>query len=181
MRLLIAVLAASALLVSACGGGGDSATERPAAAPEAKLTEITKDGRSNEAAASPGARPPAVNSDAAAIGATQPCKLVSRGQAKAILGGTVLAPLEAPQGPTCIYRTKDGKGYVTLAVQSEDFGRLAKKLQMTKRADIGDNRAYCGVNGQDVLYAQVSDEWVLSVAGPCKVAQRFAEQALKAL
>jgi hypothetical protein len=106
---------------------------------------------------------------------------VSSGQAKAILGKAVRAPLEAPQGPTCIYRTKTGESQVTLAIESESMATLTKRLQMRKRVVVGDRRAYCGVYGQDVLYAQISDEWVLSIAGPCDVAQRFAARALSQL
>ena len=47
-----------------------------------------------------------------------PCNLVSKAQAGAIVGAPLQDPLEAPQGPTCIYRSQDGKRFVTLAVQS---------------------------------------------------------------
>ena len=46
-----------------------------------------------------------------------PCNLVTKAQARAILGTPILEPSEGAQGPTCIYRSEDGKAFVTLAVQ----------------------------------------------------------------
>ena len=38
-----------------------------------------------------------------------PCNLVTAPQARAIVGAPIEQPFEAPQGPTCIYRSRDGE------------------------------------------------------------------------
>jgi hypothetical protein len=62
-----------------------------------------------------------------------PCNLVTKAQARAIVGAPVRDPLEAPQGPTCIYRTTKGKGFVTVAVQSVSFKKLKPRLHQSRR------------------------------------------------
>jgi hypothetical protein len=177
---LIALLTATALL-SACGG--QAAKPGPAGSRDnplvGKPTKTTADGRSNEAAAATDAA--SVSGAERSISGTAPCRLVSRTQARAILGAPIQAPLEAPQGPTCIYRTKTGKGYVTLAVQPLDFTTLTRRVQQRERLDIARRAAYCGMNGQPMLYAQVARGWVLSIAAPCRVARQFAAKALAQL
>lgn len=107
-----------------------------------------------------------------------PCNLVTRSQAQDILGNRVQAPVEAPQGPTCIYRTEDGKAFITLAVQSLDINRLKKQTRRKQTVDVSDRTAYCGIHGTSILYLPLRDSRVLSVAGPCPVAKRFAARAV---
>ena len=110
-----------------------------------------------------------------------PCNLVTRAQARAILGGPVQAPLEAPQGPTCIYRSESGKSFITLAVQTVDFDRLRKQIRRPQTVDVANRAAYCGTYGQPMLYVALTRKRVLSVAAPCSVARQFALRAVARL
>jgi hypothetical protein len=107
-----------------------------------------------------------------------PCDLVTEAQASTILGGKIEQPLEAPQGPTCIYRSRDGKQFVTLAIESFDFTKVKRQIRLREAVDVGGETAYCGNHGQPMLYLPLSGGRVLSVAGHCATAKRFASRAL---
>jgi hypothetical protein len=106
-----------------------------------------------------------------------PCNLVTAAQASAILGGRILAPVEAAQGPTCIYRNRSGSSFVTVAVQSLDFPHLKRQIRRPKPVAVSNRAAVCGTYGQPVLYMPLSRGRVLAVAGPCALARRFAAKA----
>jgi hypothetical protein len=110
-----------------------------------------------------------------------PCSLVTQAQARTILGGPVALPSEAPQGPTCIYRTEKGNGFVTLAVQSADFAKAKRRLRKATKVDLGSRTGLCGTYGRPTLYAPLSQGRVLAVAAQCDVATRFAAQAVRSL
>jgi hypothetical protein len=110
-------------------------------------------------------------------GASRPCSLVTKTQAKAIVGAPILEPLQAPQGPTCIFQTKAGKPYVTLAVQTLNFAKLRKQLRNTHAVSVADRTAYCGTYGKPMLYLPLGGGRVLSIAAPCSMAARFAAKA----
>ena len=111
-----------------------------------------------------------------------PC-VVTRTQASAIVGAPVLELIEAPQGPTCIYRTKSpGKAFVTLAVQPLKLDKLKRKLGQPRRYRVAGRTAYCGgQGGQSVLYAPLARGQVLSVTAPCPLARQFAVRAVPRL
>jgi hypothetical protein len=109
--------------------------------------------------------------------ASQPCSLVTKTQASAIVGAPIVAPLQAPQGPTCIYQAKSGKPYVTLAVQTVDFTKLRKQIRATRTVSIANRTAYCGTYGKPMLFLPVAGGRVLTIAAPCTIAQRFAAKA----
>ncbi len=195
---LIALLLMAALL-AACGG--QSKPKPPPGSPENPLVAqapqdtVTK-GRLNEAA------PAAKGGGAGAEGAKAkadappgyqklverqgskprsrftPCNLVTKAQAGAIVGAPLQDPLEAPQGPTCIYRSKDGKRFVTLAVQSVAFSKLKHQMHKRQQVDVSNKTAFCGMHGQPILYVPLSGSRVLSVAAPCQVARKFAARAV---
>ena len=110
-----------------------------------------------------------------------PCSLVTRAQARAILGKPLRLPFQAPQGPTCIYRAAKGEGMVTVAVQTVDFDRLAKQLQQPTKITLDGRKGTCGQYGQPTLYVQLSHGRVLTIAAPCDVAKQFAARAVKRL
>lgn len=110
-----------------------------------------------------------------------PCDLVSRARAQDILGTYVLEPVEAPMGPTCIYRSRSGKDFVTVAVQRMDLDKTRSKLPDRVRMTVAERIAYCARQGQPMLYLSLSDDRVLTVAAPCEVARRFAAAALPRL
>jgi hypothetical protein len=114
---------------------------------------------------------------ALAPSASRPCSLVTRAQAKAIVGAPILEPLQAPQGPTCIYRTKSGKPYITVVVQTVDFAKLRKQIHNARTVSVASRTAYCGTYGKPMLFLPVAGGRVLSIAAPCGMAQRFAAKA----
>jgi hypothetical protein len=107
-----------------------------------------------------------------------PCNLVTQSQAQAILGKAVQPPVEAPQGPTCIYRPRSGTSMVTLAVQSMDLAKVKRLLRHRRAITLSHRSGFCGTYGQSMLYLPLSSGRVLSVAAPCQVAQGFAARAL---
>ena len=189
-RAALVALAAAATL-TACGDDGS-----PSAAPGSPENPLAPqpsavspaDGRSNEASGAAAAeqRQPGfqqlVEDQARKPEARfTPCNLVTGPQARAIVGGPIEQPFEAPQGPTCIYRSRDGDSFVALAVQSLDFDTLKPQLQQPRRVDVSDRTGYCGHLGQDMLLVPLPRTGVLSVAAPCPVAKEFAAQAVKRL
>lgn len=110
-----------------------------------------------------------------------PCNLVTQSEAGRIVGARMREPLEAPQGPTCIYRSEAGKSFVTVAVQTVEFTKLRPQLRQPQRVDLSGRTAYCGQYGQPMLYLPLSRGRVLTIAGPCRVARQFAAAALRQL
>jgi hypothetical protein len=107
-----------------------------------------------------------------------PCDLVTKAQARAILRAPLQDLMEAPQGPTCIYRSQDGERFVTVAVQSSRFGQLKRQLSDRRSVDVSGRTGYCGRYGQPLLYVPVSAGRVLTVAARCATARRFAITSL---
>jgi hypothetical protein len=111
-----------------------------------------------------------------------PCNLVTPSQASAILGSAVREPIEAPQGPTCIYRTQKGSHFVTLAVQTTSFKRLHKLLRRPEKVTFSGRTGYCGTYGRPMLYVPLADgRRVLSVSASCGAATQFAKRAIASL
>jgi hypothetical protein len=110
-----------------------------------------------------------------------PCTLVTRAEAKAIFGRATAAPFEAPQGPTCIYRTSKAGGFVTLALQSINYKKAAAAMRDRRRVKVAGHSAVCGTLGQSLLYVPIGEGRVLHVTGPCATATRFAAKALPRL
>jgi Protein of unknown function (DUF3558) len=192
MRLLALVaLATAAIAVTACGGdakppAAPGSPQRPLVGKQPTPGGGTAGGRRNEAAAPAKAKAPGYDAllDAQSSHPRSrftPCNLVTEKQAQAILGAPLQDPVEAAQGPTCIYRSKDGRSFVTLAVQSLDFAKLKPRLRVPRRVTVGARTAYCGTYGQPMLYVPLSSGRVLSVAGRCEVARRFATRAVRQL
>jgi hypothetical protein len=110
-----------------------------------------------------------------------PCNLVTKAQASEIVGKPLKDPLEAPQGPTCIYQPESGKTFITVTVQEVKFDKLKRHLGQPTRHTVAERTAYCGQYGQAMLYVPLSKGRVLSIAGPCKVAKQFASAAVRRL
>jgi hypothetical protein len=110
-----------------------------------------------------------------------PCSLVTEVEAQTIVGAPLQAPLEAPLGPTCIYRTRTGKGMIAVAVQSARFSEIKNRIRSPRRIDISGREAYCGKLGQPMLYLPVAQNRVLAVTARCDIARRFAVKALPRL
>jgi hypothetical protein len=188
-RIIVRPLIAIALVIataSLAACGGDEQAGPAAGTPENPLIGKTTAGgaasTSNEQAPKPADKPGYDTLLDRQSGSSQsrftPCNLVTRSQAQDILGSRVQAPVEAAQGPTCIYRTEDGKAFITLAVQSLDIDRLKKQVRGRRTVDVSDRTAYCGIHGTSMLYVPLGQSRVLSVAAPCSVAKRFAARAV---
>jgi hypothetical protein len=109
-----------------------------------------------------------------------PCTLVTRDEAQAIVGKSVGTPVDAPQGPTCVYDVLGAKAPVTLAVQALHFSTVKPQAQLQDRItlSIAGHSAYCGVAGTPTLIVPLSAGRFLSVAAPCPIAASFATKAL---
>ncbi len=192
-------LALLAALLAACGGDPSNAPEGSAEKPlQAQTQSSSVDGRLNEASspgneggdsgASVGSEPQAPGYQELVEGQSRnpggefsPCNLVSKTEASAIVGGPVNDPLEAAQGPTCIYESESEESFITVAVQSVDFGEIKPRLNQPVKLAVSDRTAYCGQYGQRMLYVPLSHRRVLSIAGPCPVAKQFALEAVDRL
>jgi hypothetical protein len=131
------------------------------------------------------ARPPqpgTIDDEINASGAKKlnPCALVSRSEAQAIVKGPVAAPVDAPQGPTCIYRRKDGKGLITVAVQATNFSKVQPQSALRDRVSVTvhGRTAYCGLAGVPTLIVPLTSGRFLTVSAPCPIAASFAAKAL---
>jgi hypothetical protein len=107
-----------------------------------------------------------------------PCNLVRRSEAAAILGVAVRPLVEAPQGPTCIYRAAKGAGFITISVQKTALSKVRKQMHDAKSVAVGQRDSLCGTVGRPALYVPVSSARVLVVTAPCRVAKQFASAAV---
>jgi hypothetical protein len=189
LAVLCALLAAAAVVLVAARGGSEPSAAPPGSPDNPLVAETDEahagDTRVNEAGGTPTGEPDygklLDRQESQPQRRFSPCNLVTTGQARAILGSPIEAPLEAPQGPTCIYRTRSGEAFVTLAVQSVDFAGLRRQLDRRRQVAVGAHAGYCGVHGQHMLYVPVNHGRVLSIAARCSVARRFAEHAVPRL
>ena len=110
--------------------------------------------------------------------AGNPCRLVTRSEARAIVGGRVAAPQTAPLGPTCIYRAARVQSSVTLSVLRMDVPAATKRDRSVIQASVAGHRAYCVKAGGLKMLIPLTGGKVLSVGAPCPIAARFATRAL---
>jgi hypothetical protein len=182
---LAALLLVLAAALSACGGSGSqSAAKALPGSPENPIESgAVDDGTDPDAPdrSAPGYRDIVDAQTHDPARRDSPCALVTKSQAQAIVGGKLLDPLEAPQGPTCIYRDRAGTTFVTLAVQKQRFRALRKDVKRIRRVNVADHPAYCGVYGAPTLYLPLKRDRVLSVTAQCEVAMRFARSAVPRL
>ncbi len=108
------------------------------------------------------------------------CGLVSPAEAASILGKAVRAPVVAKQGPTCIYRTREGD-LTTVSVQAAPLRELAAHMRNQRDVAVASRAGVCGTLGQPMLYLPVGGRQVLAVTGKCDVARQFASHALPRL
>jgi hypothetical protein len=113
--------------------------------------------------------------------ASNPCGLVSRSEVQAILRGPIAAPVEAPQGPTCIYRPIRDKRVITLSVQSLEFAKLKAQIHDLRPVMVLGRTGYCGSYGQPTVFVPLSSGRVLDVTASCSVATRVASAAVTRL
>lgn len=185
------VAVAGALLLGACGGS--SSTTSTASAPVQPARRVTSipqplGAGADIVSASHGgpvkARKPAGSIDdevnASGAIAINPCTLVTRAQAQAILGKPIGQPVSAPQGPTCIYKARGTTHAITLAVESLKFSTVAPQSQLRDRMSVtvSGHRAYCGVASGPTMILPLSAGRFLQITAPCPIAATFAAKAL---
>ena len=183
-RAMCSVLATAAIAAMLAGCGDDppaSPPGSPANPLKAQKAESREPG-SAQAATKPGYQKLIQRQSSKPGTSFSPCSLVTRAQARAIIGAPVQLPFQAPQGPTCLYRAAKGKGLVTVAVQDVEFRKLAGRVQQATKVKLAGRTGTCGQSGQPTLYLPLSGGRVLTVgSAPCDVAKRFASQAVKHL
>ena len=196
-RILIALaVGLSALALSACGDDG----AEPAPGTQGNPLTATRPGDSTTPAGGGGAGTPKVPAGEPSTGKQAPaapgyealvkrqtskpqqrftpCNLVTESEAQAIVGRPMQVPVEAPQGPTCIYRPRSGKQLIAVAVQDADFAKLRPQIKDLRQVEIRDRAAYCGSYGQPMLYLPLAPGRVLSINADCDIARDFAVKAL---
>ncbi len=157
------------------GEGSNKTSKAPRASEDRGVPP--KSARAAETAKSSGAR----KQKAQAPSASRPCTLVPKSRAQSILREPILQPTYAPLGPTCLYRSRSGKVFVTLGVQEVRFASATRKMTKRKRLVVGGRAAYCGTLGRPITYVRLSARRVLMVTAPCAVARKFAAHALRNL
>lgn len=180
-RSLLVLLASLAAALGGCGGESEPA---PAGSPENPLvSSAQRDGTDPDAPGQPrpGYRDLVRSQSSRPESRESPCALVTKKQAETIVGAALLDPLEAPQGPTCIYRDRSSKTFVSVAIQEGGFGALWGDIDRLRRVSVADRQAYCGVHGAPMLYLPLAQGRVLSVSAQCAVARRFASTAVPRL
>ena len=111
-------------------------------------------------------------------GEIDPCSLVTRSKAEAIIGSDLEVPHEAPLGPTCIYQSRGSRKSVTVAVEIADFSKIQPHLRKVTKLDLRGHVGYCGTYGRSMIFVPLPDNTVLNVTAPCSVGQLMATAAL---
>jgi hypothetical protein len=106
---------------------------------------------------------------------------VSGAEARSIVGRPIATPVEAPLGPTCIYRPVGAKDLITLTVGSSDFTRVRARIRKRTQRDVGGRTAYCGDYGQPTTFVPLGRGGTLTITAPCAIGIRFAAKALPRL
>jgi hypothetical protein len=201
---LAALLSVVAALATACGSssssssttaatGSASVTPRPGATTPTTTARVHSHdtvGRSTVHKPYPGTGGEEANDDnpggadagakQAQPGSLNPCGLVTRQQAEAILAEPVSAPQYAPLGPTCIYRPRRSKNFITISLAPGGAGDIVH-LQKRTVVKAAGHTAYCGTYGQQLVLVPVSHGHTLSVSAPCGVGTRLATAAIAKL
>jgi hypothetical protein len=129
---------------------------------------------------------PALSSDdhnpqSLSSGQPNPCRLVSVAEVKSISGQTITSSLEAPLGPTCVYKVSNSKANITVAVESSNVSQITRHMTKRQQLTVQGHSAYCGQLGSQMLFVPLSGGRFLHVTAPCSVAQRLAAVALSRL
>lgn len=182
---LVALVIALPALLGACGtDDSGSAKKGPPGSPDNPLvSQAQRDSTDPDAPGSgtPNYRALVDRQSGKPAERSSPCAFVTKRQAQGIVGSSLLDPVEAPQGPTCIYRDRGGKTFITVALQDGGFGALRDDVRRLRTVSVADRRAYCGVYGSPMLFLPLGGGRVLSVTAQCDVATRFARSAVSRL
>ena len=180
------LLAAACLAVTACGSGDDGAgagatAKGPPGSPSNPLAaqpeeSSTPSGKPGFDALLEQQREAPRGKDPANV-----CALVTKAQAERISAAPLRDPFLAPQGPTCIYRFRDGASFATVAVEPVRIAALRRQMQDARPVGVSRRDGYCGTHGRPVLYLPLARSRVLSIAADCDDAVRLARLAIPQL
>lgn len=123
---------------------------------------------------------PSSSTDDVSTGTTtlDPCSLVTRSEVESAAGATLSAGVEAPLGPSCIFKRGGRAPDIALAVVPLSFAEARHSLPRPEAVTVGAHTAYCGGPAHAVLLVSVAPGRVLSVSAPCSVARRIAAIAI---
>jgi hypothetical protein len=110
-----------------------------------------------------------------------PCTLVTRSEAQAILGQPIAGLQKAVQGPTCIYRQRNTKRLITVALQHVRLTAAQQRGKQVVRVNVAGHKGYCLKQGTLMMLVPLRDGQVLNVSAACPIAARFATKALARL
>jgi hypothetical protein len=110
-----------------------------------------------------------------------PCTLVTRAEARKIVGQSIIGVRRAPQGPTCIYQARKAKSLVTMAIQLMPFDPKKQRANAVTRVTLRGHKAYCVKGHGLAMLVPLAAGHVLRVAAPCPIASGFASKALARL
>ncbi len=186
-----AALVAAALALTACGGGDDpvatgggETSDHALGGPKNPIAASTPDAQALEKAREKGhfneSEPPREDGQPAVAetAGPGPCELVPTATVRTILGGPVAKPTEAPQGPTCIYRTRSGKGFLTVSLATIGADRTRAQIKGIPAVSVSGRKGYCRRPDRMALHVPLSDGRMLTVGAPCSTARAFAVKAL---
>jgi hypothetical protein len=112
---------------------------------------------------------------------TNPCALVSTATARAVIRARILSRIEAPLGPTCIFKLAHSR-QITIAVEQQvSLSSVTKTLGKRKTVTVAGRPGYCRTRGLQTLFVSLHSGGVLNVTAPCPVAKRLAAKALTRL
>jgi hypothetical protein len=111
-----------------------------------------------------------------------PCTLVTASEAQAITGGPIAGLVQAPQGPTCIYKLGGAKRSITLSVEAANFSAVTKSITNGAPFIMGKQHSgVCGQLGAQMVFLSLASGQVLNVTAPCPIAKLIAAKALSRL
>jgi hypothetical protein len=110
-----------------------------------------------------------------------PCTLVTRSEARAILGRPIVGLKKAAQGPTCIYRQQDSKRLITVSLQHLELSPAQQRGEQVVRVNLRGHKGYCLKQGTLMMLVPLRDGQVLNVSAACPIAAQFASKALARL
>jgi len=110
-----------------------------------------------------------------------PCALVTRSEARAIVGQPIVRAWRAPQGPTCIYQVHGAKNFITLAVQESKLKTVRKHAHTLSHRRVRGHMSYCLKLGTTMTVVPLSGGRLLQISASCPIGSRFAAKALTRL
>jgi hypothetical protein len=180
---LTTALVAAALLAG-CGGGDRDAQRGPLGSPDNPVRaerEPENAGSEKTASTKPGYAKLLKKQTSRPAERFTPCNLVTKSQAKAFMRTAIAEPVEAPLGPTCVYRSQDGRTSVSVAVTQQSLSEATRQVRQAAAMKVTGHQAVCGRQGRSMLYVSIRRGQTLSVAAPCVTALKFANTAVRRL